>query len=168
MSEFEAVLCPEKSGNAKNKSSLIFVCTGNTCRSPMAAALFNHLYPDSDFAATSAGLLADGSPISKNASEALMERGVLPTPGNNYIAHISRALDEDAVNEADLIVGITSSHAMSILMKYPAHASKITVMPMDISDPYGGDMDRYRECLSDIERALASAFASEEGTGNAD
>ena len=44
---------------------LLFVCTGNTCRSPMAAAMFNFLFPERNAFAVSAGLCADGSPISE-------------------------------------------------------------------------------------------------------
>ena len=168
MTDSEAILCPEKNEVHEKKSKIIFVCTGNTCRSPMAAALFNHLYSDSPFTASSAGLCADGSPIAENALEALMERGVLPTPDNDYVRHTSRMLDEDTVRSADLIVGMTSSHSMSILMMYPMYASKIAVMPTDISDPYGGSIEEYRRCLSEIESALKIAFAKEKDDGNAD
>ena len=47
---------------------LLFVCTGNTCRSPMAAAMFNFLFPERNAFAVSAGLCADGSPISENTA----------------------------------------------------------------------------------------------------
>ena len=62
---------------------LLFVCTGNTCRSPMAAAMFNFLFPERNAFAVSAGLCADGSPISENAKEALRRRGVPCTVENN-------------------------------------------------------------------------------------
>ncbi len=158
MSDFEAVLCEEKAECAENKKKLVFVCTGNTCRSPMAAALYNHLFENGEFVASSAGLYADGSPISAKASDALMERGVLPTPSNDYRHHLSRSLDEKIIREADLIVGISGSHAMEIMFRYPAHASKIAVLSEDVPDPYGGDADVYRACLNMLERILTKSF----------
>ncbi len=160
MSDFETTLCEEKEEESLAKKKLVFVCTGNTCRSPMAAALYNHLFSDSGYTASSAGLYADGSPISEKAVSALMERGVLPTPSNDYRCHVSRNLDERIIREADLIVGITGSHAMEIMFRYPSYASKIAVMSEDIPDPYGGDVRVYRTCLEMIERSLTSSFGS--------
>ena len=158
MSDFKAVLCEEKAECAESKKKLVFVCTGNTCRSPMAAALYNHLFENGEFAASSAGLYADGSPISEKAADALMERGVLPTPSNDYRRHVSRNLDEKIVSEADLIVGISGSHAMEIMLRYPAYASKIAVLSEDVPDPYGGDASVYRACLDMLERILNASF----------
>ncbi|MBQ6788571.1 MAG: low molecular weight protein arginine phosphatase [Clostridia bacterium] len=166
MSDFEAVLCEKKADTTVTKKKLVFVCTGNTCRSPMAAALYNHLFADGEFAASSAGLYADGSPISDKASAALMERGVLPTPSNDYRRHVSRNLDEKIVSEADLIVGISGSHAMEIMFRHPAYASKIAALSEDVPDPYGGDASVYRTCLDMLERILTASFGggSAEGT----
>ena len=57
---------------------VLFVCTGNTCRSPMAQGLMNHLSNEKELAvqATSAGLAADGEPIAENALAALQELGI--------------------------------------------------------------------------------------------
>lgn len=158
MSDFEAVLCEEKAEAATQKKKLVFVCTGNTCRSPMAAALYNHLFTGGEFFASSAGLYADGSPISEKAVDALMERGVLPTPSNDYRRHVSRSLDEKVMREADLIVAISGSHAMEIMFRHPAHASKIAVLSEDVPDPYGGGADVYRACLDMLERILLDSF----------
>ena len=160
MSDFETTLCEEITGEVCPKKKLVFVCTGNTCRSPMAAALYNHLFAKGEYFATSAGLYADGSPISEKAVCALMERGVLPTPSNDYRHHTSRSLDENLINDADMVVGITGSHAMELMFRYPSYASKIAVMSEDIPDPYGGDDDVYRKCLEMIERSLTSSFGS--------
>ena len=89
-----------------------------------------------------------------------MERGVLPTPSNDYRHHVSRNLDEKIMSEADLAVAITGSHAMELMFRYPSYASKIAVMSEDIPDPYGGDDDVYRKCLEKIESVLTASFSS--------
>ncbi len=137
-------------GTEEKRKKLIFVCTGNTCRSPMAEAVFNFDYGDSGYLAISAGLMADGSPISENALDALFEEGyrVKGRPS-------SRQLTEEMVAEADIVVGISASHAMQIIMVYPQFASKVYSMPFDITDPYGGSLETYKACLADIKKALA-------------
>jgi len=158
MTENEVLLCPVKA-DTENKKTILFVCTGNTCRSPMAASIFNHIFTELPYRAVSAGLTANGEPISKNAIHVLMERGILPTPENDYTSHVSRTVDRDILAKADLVVGITSSHAMNLMFAFPEFASRISVMPRDISDPFGGDVAVYRKTLEDIESALREAFA---------
>jgi len=158
MTENEVLLCPVKA-DTENKKTILFVCTGNTCRSPMAASIFNHIFTELPYRAVSAGLAANGEPISKNAIHVLMERGILPTPENDYTSHVSRTVDRDILAEADLVVGITSSHAMNLMFAFPEFASRISVMPRDISDPFGGDVAVYKKTLEDIESALREAFA---------
>ncbi len=134
------------------KDLYLFVCSGNTCRSPMAAALFNHYYGDDNCTAISAGLYADSSPISLNAAHALELAGI--TPPN----HISQPVDTGMLEEAVQIIGITAAHTDSLIWAYPQFASKITKMSMDICDPFGGDLAAYQACLEKIKEALLDMF----------
>ncbi len=137
-------------GSEEAKKKIVFVCTGNTCRSPMAEVVFNFDYADSGYIAESAGLFADGTPMSENAVDALFEDGYR-VKGQ----HPSRMLTKDIMESADIIVGISSSHAMQIIMNHPEYAAKVYSMPFDITDPYGGSLEVYKACLADIKKALA-------------
>lgn len=125
----------------------------------MCAALFNDRFAGLTRHAVSAGLMTDGSPISVNAVLAL-EKADVPSrkPDNDYKSHISRNVTEEMVKNAAVVVGVTASHAMQLMLRFPAYASKITVMPVEISDPFGGNAARYEACLADIDRALRIAF----------
>ena len=147
---------------------ICFVCTGNTCRSPMAEAVANayaKAQGRSDVRALSAGLYAyAGQPISPNAVAALEAAGVEAVHGRDYHRHVAHTLTAQEVKECDLLIGMTSEHAMELMMRFPDAADRIACMPRQISDPYGGDAERYRECLAEITacvRALLSAEASE-------
>lgn len=137
-----------------------FVCTGNTCRSPMAAAVFNHLAEEKQLPlrAVSAGLYVTELSISDNAVRALEAAGIESTPTNNYRAHIPCAMNSTLAMQCERIVGITSSHALELISRFPQCAGKIIAMPRDISDPYGGDPARYERCLAEITRALTEEF----------
>lgn len=142
----------------------LFVCTGNTCRSPMAAALFNALWSGRAIA-SSAGLAASGAPISENALAALAGRGITPGPTNDFAAHISTQVNESKLRVATRVYGISQRHQMALISSFPQYAEKIFALPMDIPDPYGGDVQTYSHCLSMIEEALTLEFGEGAGAG---
>ncbi len=138
---------------------ICFVCTGNTCRSPMAAAVVNSKSRETGTYAISAGIAAiEGEPISENAVAALEAAGIISDGDNRYALHTSRQITQEIVEECDLIVGITVRHAMALIGAFPEYAKRITAMQSDISDPFGGTVDDYKRCLDDIQAALEGTF----------
>lgn len=144
---------------------ILFVCTGNTCRSPMAAALLNHLASGrrEELVATSAGLYArEGELITAAAAEALAEAGVSPTPQNDYRAHRARLVSAALLKEADEVIAITGGHAMELMMRFPEYAARIGTLEVDIPDPFGGDGEVYRRCLEMLTLAIRRKWFPEE------
>ncbi len=136
------------------KKRICFVCTGNTCRSPMAAAAVNHLWGDR-FIATSAGLLAGRAPIAPLAKKALEYYEIEPVRGElDYRRHNSRSLNESIIKENNMIYGLTAEHSLRIIAAYPLYAEKIFEMPRDINDPWGGFLDDYIKALGEILSCL--------------
>lgn len=149
---------------------ICFVCTGNTCRSPMAAAVANALaqrdlsaLPPSvralatpKFQAFSAGLYANnGDPMAENAIYALEEANIPAVDGMDYHSHMAHTLTEEEADGYDLLIGLTREHAMALMIRFPHLAQRITVFPQDISDPYGGSLDLYRHCLEQIREGVS-------------
>lgn len=141
-------------------SRICFVCTGNTCRSPMAAAVFNSFDKLTDTTAVSCGLCArDGDPISRKAVAALKAKGIASSQFNDYEHHRARKVSESIMSQCDRIIGITESHALALISEFPKYASKITSMTRDIPDPFGRDQDCYLRTLDAIIDCLREMFA---------
>ena len=123
----------------------LFVCTGNTCRSPMAQALWRARGHE----AMSAGLHAtDGSCASSGARNAIQHMGL------DISRHRAQNVTEALIRSADKVVGISQRHALALMQQFPRYADKIIAMPRDIADPFGGDDDDYLRCAEEIYHAL--------------
>ena len=112
--------------------------------------------------AFSAGLYAnDGEPIAQNAVAALENAGVAAVAAYDYHAHIAHTLTEAEAAEYDLLIGLSDSHVLELLMRFPSLAQRIVRMPKPISDPFGGDLARYTACLAEIDEGVKELLFAE-------
>ena len=123
------------------KKSVIFVCTGNTCRSPMAENILKSVLKKrgeaGKYNVKSAGLAAEvGSPMSPNAKSALSELGIKPGK------HTAKQLTLRTAKSAYLIVCMTERHKSAINLPNCKTVAEICGGD-DVPDPYGGDLNTY-------------------------
>ncbi len=130
--------------NAKTAKSVLFVCTGNTCRSPMAEGIFNSMHKNA--VAASAGLFAEsGEKASENAVLAAKELGA------DIKNHKALQLTPAMLDGADLVLTMTESHKRSLP---PMEKIKTLAEFGDVSDPYGGDIQTYKRCAEQIKKLI--------------
>ncbi|TQR18097.1 low molecular weight protein arginine phosphatase [Psychrobacillus soli] len=131
--------------------NILFVCTGNTCRSPMAEAILKDRNLE-NINVRSAGIYAtDGGEMSLNGQKVLKKENISFT-------HESAALKESLVDWADLVLTMTASHKQAIIYAFPQAISKVYmykefVTPenmQDVSDPYGGNLRTYEHTFLEL------------------
>ena len=135
---------------------VLVVCTGNTCRSPMAEGWLNHKLAGKGWVAESAGVAAwGGDPASPEAVEVMREIGI------DISAHRNRPLTRALVNEAAIILAMTDGHRREIERRFPEAAAKIRLVKSfgaapaeDVADPFGASADVYRHVRDELVQAL--------------
>lgn len=136
--------------------NILFVCAGNTCRSCMAEAIFNHINSIDSVKAFSAGVSSvKGSRTSKN-SAAVVEFNT----GLNISNREAVQLTTELVETSDLILTMTYSIKNYLVGILPNHKNKIYVINEyvgvegEISDPYGGDISIYNKTYKDLKKNI--------------
>lgn len=134
--------------------NILFVCTGNTCRSPMAAALMNKIARDEDLDVRieSAGVFAEeGQPASTEAIVAMKKYDI------DLLGHHAQQINSELIEKSDLILTMTEGQKMLFADVAPDKVYTLCEyagVEGDIDDPYGGDVEEYEEVAEILYLAL--------------
>ncbi len=151
--------------NAVKTPSVLFVCTANVCRSPMAAALLRaRLRKEQkdweDWRVDSAGTWApDGQSAAKNSCLVMAERGL------DINSHRSQAVTAGMLHRYHLILTMEAGHKEALQVEFPRIADRVFLLSEmvgeqgEIDDPYGGPIEAYRATAEKVDQILANGMA---------
>jgi protein-tyrosine-phosphatase len=149
----------EVSENPETIERILFVCTGNICRSPMAEGLMIER------------LRQEGKP-----SLFVLSAGIFANPGNfpdpfavqvareagiDISGHRARVVNNENLSWADIVLAMESGQQGFIAMEFPRHSAKVVLLGNfkrsqggEIADPYGASLEDYRTCFGEIREAV--------------
>ncbi len=144
---------------------ILFVCTANICRSPVAAALFRqkldaHGRTPPTWTVQSAGTWATVKRGPSRFSKQLMaDRGI------DIGQHHAQMIDADLMAQSDLILCMETGHVEALKIEFPHFQNRIFMLsemvgkPYNIADPYGGPLAGYKRMVTDVEELIETGFA---------
>ncbi len=143
--------------------SILFVCSANQCRSPMAEVLFEAFLVEKgareEWRVESAGVWAyEGSRATTNAQEAMAERGL------DLSQHLSQPADSTLLKQFDLTLVMEQRHKTVLQEQNPQLADRIYLLREiagqegDFADPVGGSLERYRAAADELEMIIKDSY----------
>lgn len=137
--------------------NILFVCTGNTCRSCMAEAIFNYINDNKDIFSKSVGLsIVKGSVTSLNSAEIIKSKLGLDLTKRKAIQ-----CGKDDIENSNIVLTMTSHMKDMLISTFPQEKEKIFTLNEyvgvkgDIIDPYGGTMTFYEKTFFDLEKSIS-------------
>ena len=143
------------------EKKILIVCTGNTCRSPMAEGILEKMAEERGLLLEvfSAGTAAkEGDEAAEQAVEVLKEKEI------DLSGHQAKPLNEEMIKEADLILVMTERHREAVRLLIPQAEEKIRLLNME--DPFGQTVKVYRRCAEKLEKDLAGILSELEKEEN--
>lgn len=137
--------------------SVLFVCTANVCRSPMAMAIFRNLVQgdQEDWQVDSAGTLAvEGVPVTYKAQVVLQNKGL------DVSEHLSQTISQELIDRYDLILTMEKNHKEALTIEFPQKAERIFMLSemiglvYDVPDPIGRSLTEFQNTYDEIEQTL--------------
>lgn len=157
---FRAVFCKNRAENAlvsdwKGVSvinSILVICLGNICRSPMAEGLLQKRYPDKNIASAGLQDITAGWPADPSSVTVMKKHGI------DISRHRARPLTPELLEKADLVLTMESRQSDSIRQRFPDYRGKIMRIgefgDYDVPDPYAGNIDAFHESFELISKGL--------------
>lgn len=142
---------------------VLMVCTGNICRSPMAAGILRQRLAndglDAEVSVASAGVYGvDGSGASAPGVEVLSERGI------DISSHVAHTVSQQEIAEADLVLVMEEGHRRTLFYSYPQYLTKVFLLSEmsgdygDVKDPYRRPKAEYQICADRLEKLIDEGY----------